>query len=66
MKDFEDELDCIRIALYEETRNMTNAEIVEFFHQRGKEIAERYGFEIIPHAKYYGHKAESVEKASRR
>ena len=63
MKDFEDELDKIRIALYEETKNMTNAEMVNFFNKRGKKIANQHGFKIIPHARHYIPKTESTSKA---
>ncbi|MDR1328254.1 MAG: hypothetical protein LBK23_01475 [Oscillospiraceae bacterium] len=40
---FEDELDSIRIKLYEQTKDMTRHERVTFFHDMAKEGFERHG-----------------------
>jgi len=39
----EDELDAIRIKLYEQTKDMTSQEQVAFSNDRGREILARYG-----------------------
>ena len=39
----EQELNDIRIKLYEQTKDMTSAEQVEFFNNRGREVLARQG-----------------------
>ena len=44
--DFEKQLNEIRVALYEETKDMTAAEMVALLNERGKHTAEKYGITI--------------------
>jgi hypothetical protein len=39
----EQELNAIRIKLYEQTKDMTTQERVAFFNNRGREILARHG-----------------------
>lgn len=41
----EDELDAIRIQLYEQTKNMTAAERVDFFNKGSREILKAQGID---------------------
>jgi hypothetical protein len=51
MNNFEDQLDIIRAELYEETKDMTNAEAARFVNETARPIAAKYGIKIIkePH-----------------
>lgn len=42
----EDEIDAIRISIYEKTKNMTTAERVDYFNRRTREIAKKEGLDI--------------------
>jgi hypothetical protein len=46
MNNFENQLDEIRVSLYEQTKNMSSAEIVEATNKNGKKIAEQFGIVI--------------------
>jgi hypothetical protein len=39
----EDELDAIRIKIYERTKDMSSAEQVEYFNRRTREAFAKYG-----------------------
>ena len=52
----EEELDAIRIKLYEETKDLTVEERVKRVNDKAKKLAEQYGFTIVPSAR------ENVEK----
>ena len=41
----EDELDTIRIKIYEQTKDMTSAERVEYFNRRTREAFAQYGIQ---------------------
>ena len=41
--DVEDELNAIRISIYERTKDMTSAEQAEFFNRRTREAFAKYG-----------------------
>jgi hypothetical protein len=43
----EDELDAIRLNIYERTKNMSRKEFLEYFNKLGDEMAEKYGFKIV-------------------
>jgi hypothetical protein len=45
--DFENQLDAIRVALYEKTKGMSNAAVVDQTNANGKRIAEKYGITLI-------------------
>ena len=57
MSNFEEELDKIRIGIYEELKGMTNAESSKIIGERAREIAEQFHIPMI---------AESPEKMSSR
>jgi len=44
---FEDELDKIRIALYEEFKDMSNEESARIIGERARKIAEEFHIKII-------------------
>ncbi|MDR3047365.1 MAG: hypothetical protein LBU51_07110 [Bacteroidales bacterium] len=47
MNNFEDELDKIRVQLYEETKNMDKASLVKTVNANAKKIADEFGIKII-------------------
>jgi hypothetical protein len=51
MSNFEDQLEVIRGELYDETKDMTNAEAARFVNDTARPIAAKYGITIIkePH-----------------
>ena len=46
MKDFENELDEIRIKLYEETKEMDTNNIIEIVNSHARKIAHEFGIKI--------------------
>ncbi|MCL1807209.1 MAG: hypothetical protein FWG31_05860 [Oscillospiraceae bacterium] len=42
-KDFEHQLDEIRVGLHERTKDMTNSDAVRVTNENAKKIAEQYG-----------------------
>ena len=46
MKDFENELDEIRIKLYEETKKMDTNNIIESVNSHARKIAHEFGIKI--------------------
>ena len=44
--DIEDEIDRIRIKLYEETKHLTHEEHARLTNERSRKAAEKYGFTI--------------------
>jgi pyruvate formate-lyase activating enzyme-like uncharacterized protein len=47
MNNFEDQLDEIRIKLYEETKGMSRDEIIKSINSSAQTIADKYGIPII-------------------
>ena len=53
--DFEDELDAIRSALYEEIKDMTTEEHLAYIHAQVEPVMKKYGWKyatltpVIPH-----------------
>jgi hypothetical protein len=47
MNNYENELDKIRIKLYEETNGMDKNEIIRLVNSHAEEIARKYGINII-------------------
>ena len=47
----EQEINQIRLAIYEKTKDMTHAEITEYYRQSGEATAKKYGFTIVESAK---------------
>ena len=50
MSNFEDDLDKIRVQLYEEFKGMSNAESAKVIGERAKKVAEQYNIKIISEA----------------
>ena len=48
MINYENEIDAIRIKLYEETKDLTNEEKNKRLRDKGHKLAEQFGFTIIP------------------
>ena len=46
MNKCEAEIDAIRLKLYEKTKHMTAEEHTRWSNERGKALAEQYGFKI--------------------
>jgi len=44
----EDEIDEIRLRIYEETKDMTSEQRVERSRRISEELSEKYGFKIAP------------------
>ena len=42
----QDEIDEIRLRIYERTKNMTPSEITEYYRKSGEATAKKYGFKI--------------------
>ncbi|MCL2604955.1 MAG: hypothetical protein FWD90_10795 [Defluviitaleaceae bacterium] len=47
----EQEVDQIRLAIYEEIKDMTQAQRAEYYRKSGEATAKKYGFKIIANAK---------------
>ena len=47
MNNFENQLDKIRVEIYEQTKDMKNAEIVKAANNHGKALASQYGIKIV-------------------
>jgi hypothetical protein len=60
MCDFEDELDKIRIQLYEETKNLDSVSLVKTVNSNAKKIADEFGIKII---KSHSAKEKVIENA---
>jgi len=43
---FEDQLDQIRVDMYERMKKLSASETVNVLNRRGKEVAEKYGIAI--------------------
>ena len=43
----EDEIDEIRLRIYERTKDMTPSEITEYYRKSGEATAKKYGLKII-------------------
>ena len=47
MNDFENQLDKIRMEIYEQTKDMHNAESAKAANDLGKALAAKYGVKIV-------------------
>jgi len=47
INDFENQLDKIRVEIYEQTKDMKNAEIVMAANNHGRALAVKYGIKIV-------------------
>jgi uncharacterized protein YneR len=57
----EDELNRIRVEIYEETKHMTTEEIVDYFRKYGEEAAQKYGFSIAKPLESKSHAQDDVK-----
>ncbi|MCL1856350.1 MAG: hypothetical protein FWF84_01720 [Kiritimatiellaeota bacterium] len=46
----EDDIDRIRLKIYEETKNLTDAQWAERLNKIGETAAKKYGFKTVPNA----------------
>jgi len=46
----ENEIDKIRLEIYNKTKHMTNQELTEYYRKSGEESAKKYGFKIVESA----------------
>ncbi|MCL2360575.1 MAG: hypothetical protein FWC73_02035 [Defluviitaleaceae bacterium] len=46
----EQEVDQIRIAIYEKTKDMTPSQLTEYYRKSGETTAKKYGFKVIENA----------------
>jgi hypothetical protein len=53
IRSIEDEIDEIRLRIYEETKHMDNTELTEYYNKSGESTAKKYGLKIA-----YGTNAE--------
>ena len=47
----EQEINQIRLNIYEKTKDMTPEELTEYYRKSGEESAKKYGFKIVESAK---------------
>ena len=47
----EQEVNQIRLAIYEKIKDMTHAQVTEYYRKSGEATAKKYGFKIIASAK---------------
>ena len=47
----EQEVNQIRLAIYEKTKDMTPSQLTEYYRKSGEATAQKYGFKIIANAK---------------
>ena len=50
---YENQLDAIRIYLYEQTKDMTNSEAARTSNENARKIAEQYGIVMVQAASVY-------------
>jgi len=48
---FEQEVNNIRLAIHEETKNMTPAELNEYYRKNTEDTIKKYGFKTVSHIK---------------
>jgi len=47
----EQEVNQIRLAIYEKIKDMTPSQVTEYYRKSGEATAQKYGFKIIASAK---------------
>ncbi|MCL1996462.1 MAG: hypothetical protein FWG63_09675 [Defluviitaleaceae bacterium] len=47
----EQEVNRIRLEIYERTKDMTAAQLTEYYRKSGEKSAQKYGFKIVTNAK---------------
>jgi len=51
LKTIEQEVNQIRLKIYEKTKDMTPEQLTEYYRKSGEASAKKYGFKIIAGAK---------------
>ena len=46
----EQEVNQIRLQIYEKTKNMTPSQLTEYYRKSGEASAQKYGFKIVANA----------------
>jgi hypothetical protein len=64
MQTFEDQLEEIRIRLYEETKDMPTADAVRLVNDRARKIGEKYGFRLIKESPYVTTTSKAINNLS--
>jgi hypothetical protein len=59
-KTFEDELDAIRLAIYEKIKDMTPEEEITYLKSRSDPIIKEYGFRVVNQIKNERREKEAV------
>ena len=49
--DFEQEVNHIRLNLYEKTKDMTPTELNEYYRKNTEDTIKEYGFKVVTHVK---------------
>ena len=49
--DFEQEVNEIRLAIHEETKNMNPTELNEYYRKNTEDTIKKYGFKTVAHIK---------------
>ena len=47
----EQEVNQIRLSIYEKTKDMTPAQLTEYYRKSGEATAQKYGFKIVANAR---------------
>ena len=45
--DYEDQIDSIRVGIYEKTKDMSNVDAASVANEHARKIAEQYGIKMI-------------------
>jgi hypothetical protein len=65
----EEEIDKIRLAIYEEIKDMTPSQRTEYYRKSGEATAKKYGFQIVTSIassnRKIGHKAPLPRRAAK-
>lgn len=59
---FEDQLDAIRVKIYEKTKHMNNAEKAEYFNTSARKFIERSGYILTKEGKVVPKPAKKMAK----
>jgi hypothetical protein len=51
VKTIEQEVNQIRLGIYEQTKDMTPTQLTEYYKQNTDSIIEKYGFRVLVNAK---------------
>ena len=51
IKTIEQEVNQIRLMIYEKTKGMTPSQLTDYYRKSGEATAQKYGFKIVANAK---------------